>query len=684
MGGWALSRGRRRFGARRLGLLGLCCCVLGTVGVTAQEEDAFRDPGAGPAIPESRLDRAVDSADRSPRSVRTSAASVFVLTGEDIRRSGARSIPDALRLVPGVHVASIERHQWSISIRGFGDQFANKVVVMVDGRRVNSPLFGHVYWDTVDTLLEDVDRIEIIRGPAGSVWGADAMNGVIHIITKSSARTHGAFVEAGYGTVEQGFGGFRIGGPIGTTGNFRFWGKGFNRETGYAPGGAHDDWRQRRTGIRTDWIPWDGAELTVAAESFECMNGESAIAPSLVATSGARGSVDDIDVSGGHYLAKLTHRFTATHEIAANVSFDWFRRDTPLFLSEDRDTFAVDLEQRLRTPGDTRFTWGVGYRVSRDEIGTPQDAMFTLGDPERTVHELRLFARTDLALAERLRVSLGSALEYRSLGGVDVMPTVRAWWQPSEAHVLWAGVSRSTRMPTRAERDMQLLRPALPGPIFANPMFPVIVGTRDFDSETAVTAELGYRVEPHPALSVDVSAFFTRYDDLRGTQSLPFQPSSAPGTIAVPLLLDNSGSGDVGGFEVYCEWRPTSALTLGGGYSLLRMNLDDVPSDGDPAVQHPEDRDPSHLATATASYALTDGLRFDVVGRYVDRSRALRVPAWVQVDAQLAWAISNVVEVSIVGRNLGDPRQPEYRPTIYGVQPTEVKRSVYGMITLRW
>lgn len=629
------------------------------------------------------VDVVVTSVKKAPTKVRQSPAAVFVLTQEDIRRAGVRSIADALRLVPGVHVAGINASTTAITIRGFNGQFANKLLVLIDGRSVYTPLFSGVFWDVQDPFLADIDRIEVIRGPGATLWGANAVNGVINIITKSAKETQGGIAVAGAGTYQRAFGGVRYGGPIGENAHFRLFAQFFERDRG-RPAAASDDWRQHRVGFRVDWAPSKSTDVMVHTEAYDGVAGLRLTVPQARAPF-ARSVISDSEASGGYVLGRLTHRFSQASEIAAQLYYDRTNRDVPGLLEEERDTIDLDLQHRFRASDRHDLTWGLRYRVTADDISASASLFYP--DLDETHFLVSGFIQDEITLVpDKLQLILGTKLEYNDFTGFEFQPSGRLSWTIDDTHYLWGAVSRAVRTPSRSADSVRIVQPPSPGPLPGSAVFPAVLGSSDFRSEDLLAFEIGYRVRPASRLSFDATAFWHDYDDLQTLE--PGTPQPIPGlplgSAIVPVTFDNRMQGHVWGFELSAEWQPFSWWRLVGTHALTRISLDPDTGSGDTQHRLTEDRSPRHTASLRSLLDLSDRWQLDSVVRAVDRLRNTGIHSYVELDLRLAWDISDSVTAELVGRNLLDRSHQEFTSDLIRMQGSEVERSVFGMLTVRW
>ncbi len=642
---------------------------------------------------EDLMDIRVTSTSRRPQSVAESAAAVFVITQEDIRRSGVTSIPEALRMVPGVQVARIDANKWAISARGFNGRFANKLLVMIDGRSVYTPLFSGVLWDAQDTVLEDIERIEVVRGPGASLWGANAVNGVINIVTRRARDTQGGLFVAGGGTEEQGFTSLRHGGELDEDAFYRAYVKYFNRDSQefVGGGGAADDWEVGRAGFRFDWEPDGPDAVTVQGDMYRGVVGTTGRQFSPTAPFSQTVNADD-DIFGANLLTRWAHDFEDGSDMALQVYYDLVSGDE-LGIELSEQTFDADLQHHFQVGARNDVIWGLGYRVVAAEF----DDSFTLGltDDRRTDHLLSAFVQDEITLLEdELRLTLGSKFEYNSYTGFEIQPTGRLLWTPDRRQSVWLAASRATRTPSQAEDSIALnsvLPPGDPANPFPNEFQVSVLGNSGLDSEEAIAFELGYRVRPIDDLSLDVAAFYNIYDGLLSAEVedfdvtpglfclvIPFPPCLITGT----SRFDNLGSAESYGIEVAADWRPESWWRLHGAYTYLHL---DIGHDGDAGFTvHSEGRDPRHQLSLRSSFDLGADWELDFWGRYVSELPERGIDEYFTFDLRLGWRPTDGVELAVVGQNLAGGDHLEFTPELVDTTPTEVQRSVYGKVTVKF
>ena len=618
---------------------------------------------------------------RQESTVGRSPAAVYVLTSDMIRRSGARTLPDALRLVPGANVAQLNSSSWAISIRGFQNQFANKMLVQIDGRTVYTPLFGGVFWDVQDVLLEDVERIEVIRGPGATVWGANAVNGIINVITKSAKETQGIFIEAGGGN-QRGFSSTRYGSRSKNLA-WRVYGKWFERDAGLAmlSSPASDDWRSVRGGFRMDWTPNDRDTVTFQGDVYDGTAGRFRVGATPVPPTFVSRRSGDQRISGGNTLVRWTRKLGEKSDFSLQFYYDRTERAFRVLGNrEHRDTIDLDFQHRLPFGDRHQMIWGAGYRNNSDRFRRGFQLQFI--PDERKTNVYSAFVQDQMTLvSDRLFLTVGSKFSHNDFTGAEIQPTARLLYTPSQRQSLWASVSRAVRIPTRSDDDMRLLQlPINIGPMF--PVFPLILGNRGFDSEELLAWEAGMRSAPTDDFFWDVAAFFNQYRKLRtGTAGLPtIDPMT--GLLVIRQVIQNGASADTYGFELSGTWKVTRKWTLRGAYSYLRMDVDAGPGSF-PAPATTESESPRNQFFLQSSWDLGSDWQFDLIGRYVDV--VTQTPSYFELDARLAWRPTEDFEFALVGRNLLDRAHVERGGvTQLGVFPSEVRRELFGSVTWRY
>jgi iron complex outermembrane receptor protein len=661
----------------------LAAALLAISGGNAVAQEAYVSPSALKKLSvEELVDIDVTSVSKYPEKFSEAAAAVAVLTSEDIERSGVTNIPDALRLVPGLDVAQVDSHTWAISSRGFNDIFANKLLVLIDGRTVYTPLFSGVFWEVQDTLLADIDRIEVVRGPGATLWGANAVNGVINIITKSARDTQGFFVSTGGGTEERDFVNLRYGVKVDQDTFARVYIKYFDRDSSVLPDGTepHDAWDMLQAGFRLDSEPSHENAFTLQGDIYTGNQDEVYSVPTTLPPFATTISSTD-RVEGGNLLGRWTHTFAADSQLTLQAYYDRTERESPIF-GEKRNTGDVDLQDRFTWGDWQKIVWGVGFRVTEADIKNSLNV--SLFPSERTLTLYSAFVQDEISIVpERLRLTLGSKFEHNDFTGFEIQPSARALWTPGYGQTIWGSISRAVRTPSEAESDIRL-NPAPPVPI--PPGFLTIHGNPDMDSEKLVAYELGYRVQPLEQLKLDLTGFYNVYDDLRTLEPL------LPGPVS-PSIVENKLFGETYGVELSATAQVTRQWRVQGSYTYFDAQLHREHGSRDTSTELIDERSSPHNQFFIRSLLnLPWNIQFDSTLRYVDVLPAAnvpvqstpKVPSYVTLDLRLAWFPRKDVEVAVVGRNLLDDRHPEFAPTFIGTQKTEVERSVYAMVVWRY
>ena len=618
------------------------------------------------------MDVEITSVAKKEQRVGETAAAIYVITQEDIHRSGVTSIPEALRLAPGVTVSRINSNQWAIGVRGFGTGLSRSVLVLIDGRSVYSPLFAGVFWDIQDTLLEDIDRIEVIRGPGGTVWGANAVNGVINIITKSATETQGMLATAGGGSEEKGFGSLRYGGKIGENFSYRIYGKGFSRDAQFTPHVSDfDDWQMGQGGFRTNWDLSRQDNLTIQGDSYQGKVGQQTLVSGFTAPFST--VVDEAaGVSGMNLLARWRRSLSETSNLALQVYYDrTFRRQATF--QERRNTVDFDFQHQFKITGHQELIWGLGYRYTRGD--TESVPTVVISPRNRGENLFSAFVQDEvLFLDDRLHLTVGSKFEHNDYTGFEFQPSARILWNPAEHHSLWASISRAVRTPTRVDRDIAVSSAPFP----ALPLFARILGNKDFESEKTLAYELGYRMQPTDRFFIDVAAFYNRYSDLQSAElGTPFM--EPPGLLIFPFQFDNKFKAQVYGIELAADWRWLDWWRWRFSYSHLNLNLTKKRDSTDITTeQSTEGSSPQNQVAVTAFIDLPGNLQLDGVFRYVDSLPAQNVSRYFNLDLRLGWHATKNVELSLVGQNLLYGRHAEWSGG------TEIQRGVYTKVIWRW
>ena len=672
--------------ASGLPILSIFLCASLLVSLKASAQTQKPTPDLAETSLETLMNIEVTSASKKQEKLSQTAAAIYVITQEDIRRSGATSIPELLRMVPGLEVAHIDANKWAISARGFNEQFADKMLVLIDGRTVYTPLFSGVYWDVQDMLLEDIERIEVIRGPGATLWGANAVNGVINIITKRAKDTQGALFSAGAGNQERGFGAVRYGGKLADRGHYRFFAKYFNRDAFAQSSGdnAVDGWNILREGFRTDWKATDRDSLTIQGDFY---NGSAGVTvPGVVSLSPpTTGSLDDhTHLVGGNLLGRWHRAFSDRSDTTLQMYYDRSdRRD--ILLGEVRHTIDLDFGHHLALGNRHDIVWGLGYRFTTDQ--TAGSLTFSFNPSARGDGLYSGFVQDEITLVpDRLRLALGTKLEHNNYSGLEIQPNIRLLWTPHPHHAIWAAVSRAVETPSREEADARINKAAF---VRADGTTRLVseFGNPGLPAETVLANEFGYRAQLSRRLSLDLATFYNVYANLhtdeRGVSF--FEDSPPPRHRVLPIFLANNMHGETHGMEIAPKWNVTGRWTLSTGYTQLQTRLHVDPSSTDFSL--PEDvagSSPRHQLHLRSFLNLPHDLEFDTAVYYVSHLSNFGVPAYTRLDCRLGWRPMESVEISIAGQNLLDKQHPEFGSTRQFANATQVKRSIYGKLTWRF
>src|SRR5712691_2273837 len=536
-------------------------------------------------------------------------AAIFVITGEDIRRSGATRLPEALRLAPNLEVARASASSYAISARGFNNTIDNKLLVLIDGRVVYTPLFSGVFWDAQDVMLEDVERIEVISGPGAALWGANAVNGVINVITRRSSDTQGGYAYAHGGNLERGYGA-RYGGALGGDGSYRVYGRFFDVfNTSRADGvTASDAWNKGQVGFRTDW----GTTANGFTLQGDVYRGK---------LDQAMG--DDSSISGNNLLGRWNRDLAEWGRLQVQAYFDHTERDIPGTFAERLNIFDFDFQHGLRAIGAHALTWGGGYRYGDDRV--TNSAVLAFLPADRGLHWSNVFAQDEIALEDNLRLTLGGKFENNYYAGTEFLPSARLAWKPQPQRLVWGAVSRAVRAPSRIDRDF-----FVGAPLQLN-------GGPDFVSEVAKVFEVGYRAQPSPQATYSISLFHNIYDKLRSVEP-------APGG---GVVLGNKMEGTADGLEAWGSYQAARNWRLSAGAFFLRQRLRLKPDSGDTNVSA-AGNDPAHQWLLRSSFDLPDRTELDIGVRRVGALPNPSVPAYTAADIRIAWRLQRDLELSVV------------------------------------
>ena len=578
----------------------------------------------------------VTTVSKTPQRLSRSPAAVYVITAEEIRRSGARTLAEALRLAPNLTVARLNAQSYAITARGFnGFESANKLLVMIDGRSIYSPLHAGVFWNEQQMMLDDIERIEVVSGPGGTLWGANAVNGVVNVITRNAGDTQGALAGARFGNDHRSARA-RYGGEAFPGAAYRVYGQAFREPDSISAAGidSRDKWGARHGGFRSDWSD-DLSSATLQGDVFE-------------------NKMENGEVTGGNLLGRWRRELGAS-QVELQAYYNHLDRRAGN-LTEAQRTIDVQAQHVLPFAGGHQVVWGAGYRRNEDELDN-RPSLLVLDPISSTEHLVNAFAQVDLALADDLTLILGSKVEHSSFSGAQFLPNARVAWQAAEETLLWAAVSRAARTPARLDRDL---------------VAPFLAPNRNFDSELLTAYELGYRGQPLPRATLSATLYYHDYDDLRVSATDP-----ATGL----LTFDNKMHGHGFGLETWADVKVTDWWRLAAGANLMRLSFELEPGAVPLNLFQNQGNDPEYQLSLRSYIDLADDIEMYVGVRAIDSLPSPAVPRYVAVDARLGWQVVDGLELEVVGHNLFDEQHPEGF-----VSPTccDLRRSVYVGATVRF
>lgn len=617
------------------------------------------------------------TAARKPQAVGQTPAAVHVLTADDLRRSGATTLPEALRLVPGLNVARTGSSSWAVSARGFNDLYANKMLVLVDGRSVYTPLFSGTYWDTLDLPLDTVERIEVVLGPGAALWGANAVNGIISIVTKSAASTRGLELSALGGNEDRAQGYARYGDRLGADGSYRVWARYADRDDSRTVGGADlgDAWNALTAGFRMDWGSGERDDFTVDGG---LMSLDQEITAPVLTSTPPFGDVVSVNSrpKGGFLRGRWSRELGESSSLDLQASFDHTERVVPTVFGDRRSAFDLDLQHHTRLGESHDVVWGVGYRGSSLEIVEQSFAIGVLDD-QHFDSLFSSFVQDDISLVQGLwNLILGAKLEHNDYTGFEFQPSVRTLWNVSESQVGWAAVSRAVRSPSQYEAEGIIPVGVVPG---APPTFLTIMGDDQFRPEELIAYEVGYRNQFSRRAALDVAVFYNVYDDLRSFE--PGTPFVQGGSVVVPLLVRNLGAADTWGGEVALDWRVGDCTRVRPSYGLLQIQYRNDPASADTTTGPGEEGSaPQHQASLWINHALTRDWDLDAALFYVDELANGAIPEYWRLDLRAEWRASADLAFVAGAQGLLHDEEPEFGVAFFNT-PSTVDSAFYVGLT---
>ena len=675
---WGLASMRGAAGA------GLLAAMLATNCPPVRAQQQQKSPDLTQKSLEDLMNMEVTSVSKKAEKLSRTASAVFVITQEDIRRSGAQSIPDALRMVPGMDVAQIDANTWAITARGFNDRFANELLVLLDGRSVYTFSFGGVYWDVLDLPLEDIQRIEVIRGPGGSTWGTNAVNGVVNIISKKASDTHGGLVTGGGGTVQQGFGTVQYGGNVGAT-DYRAFLKYFNDDHFPSARGIDgaDGWHALRGGFRTDSVLTPKDTLTVQGDLYNAREGATAfLLGAITDPSGVPTNVLT-NLSGGYLQGSWDHAFSAVSSTTVELSYEHYARNDDL--GDHRGILDLNVQHHYTGWARQNIVWGLEFRHEGSHTrGSPT---IVLVPPKISINEFGAFVQDEITLIpDTLFLTGGTRFEYNYYTGLNVMPTGRVAWTPNAHQTVWMAISDAVRSPAQLNAGFQANIGSFTPP--GGPLTLIsFVGNPHVDDEAVTAYELGYRAQVSPWLSFDLSGYYNQYrHQLTIEPAAPFfQDTPSPPHLVEPITYGNLMYGETSGLEATANWKVNRFWTLSPGYAFEGIHMRLSPGSQDTgSVAGAEGSSPKHSAQLRSHVDLGHNLSWDASAYFVDRLTDPVVPSYTRVDTQLVWQFGEGGSVRLVGQNLAQDHHIEFVDVFGTALTTQIKRSAYAQFTWRF
>ncbi len=632
-----------------------------------------------------QTDVVVTSVSKRPQLLHETASAVYVVTQEDIRRTGAVNIMEALRIVPGMQVSKINQNRYAISIRGFNRRLgSDKLLVLMDGRTVYSPSASGVFWIGQDTVLEDIDRIEVIRGPGASLWGSNAVAGVINIITKKAPETQGVLLSGGSGTEENGFATLRYGGKIGDDFSYRVYGKYRDRDEGKKIAGSRaiDDKQMGQGGFRSDWQINPSDNLTMQGDYYNLDAGLDFTSRFVSLTAGSSPFKGEVTQKGTNFLSRWTRKLDDSSSFQFQAYYDRLERKSALPFQNIVDQVDLDFQHNFLIGEKQNFLWGMNYRYSFFDFEETNITRL----PNRGTSLFSFFIHDEITLIPNTwNVIIGSKFEHNEFSGFEVQPNVRTTWTPNPNHTFWVAVSRATRIPSIIEEEFSVNRILIPG----TP--PLLIREKNdgrTDAEELIAYEAGYRFHPNTQLSFDVTGYYFDYDNLIenvNTGSIFFEATPTPAHLVLETFNDNVLEGEVLGAELSAQWQPLTHWRLSGSYTFRRIDLRSTDSgillptgEGDLDAEG----EPEHVFNVRSYLNLPYKLEFDTIFNYVSENSTLKIPSYSRVDLRLGWKPTKNIELSLVGQNILDDSHLELSELLE--EATETERSFYCKATIKF
>jgi iron complex outermembrane recepter protein len=597
----------------------------------------------------------VTSVSKNSEKLEEAASAVQVITQADIHNSGAKTLPEALRLASNLQVAQVNSSQWAISARGFNNVLANKLLVLINGRAVYTPMYAGVFWDVQNVLLEDIDRIEVISGPGGALWGSNAVNGVINVITKSSKDTKGFYAEAGAGSNLPGTASLRYGGKLNEKITYRMFGAGFHLGNTQLTNGskANDEWTMGRAGLRMDWDVTPKDLITFEGSIYSGRPNPDGNDTSIIAR-------------GDNLTVRWSHSASARSDFQLQFYYDHTLRNFGNGFKEVLKTYDIDWQNRIALSDRHEVTYGANFRIMDHNVTNLP--LFGFFPGRKDLYLYSAFAQDKIALIkDRLRFTIGAKIEHNSYTDFEFQPNARLAFTPTKKQTIWAAVSQAVRTPSRIDRDFAA---------FLAPGLAFIRGDSNFVSETLTAYELGWRIQPSKNLSVSASSFYNVYDNIRSAEPGPIPPFN------IPITFGNGVKGASYGIELSGIYQLTSWWNLKGGYTFFKKDLSLKSGSKDANNATAESDDPQHQFVIQSKVILPARFEFGTVIRYIDKLPKPYVPSYFGLDLRVGWRLSKAIELNLVAQNLLDKYHSEFIPA--SPSPREIERSIYGKVTCRF
>ncbi len=659
----------------------ICLVLLFKPSLTAAQDEEFVKEISELSL-EELMNLDVITVQKRTEKVHNTPSAIYIITDDDVRRSGATTIVEALRGAPGIQVSRIDSNLWAVSSRGFNERYSNKLLVMIDGRTVYTPIYSGVYWDVQDTVIEDIDRIEVVRGPGSTIWGANAVNGVINIITKDASRTQGWLLSQIVGNEERTISTVRYGGHRNNSFYWKVYAKYTDRDAfvDLQDRKNHDDWYTARIGFRMDWLSEPHRTFTIQGDVYTGRVHSREYIPVLTSPYVIDTKIDE-DVAGGNILAKYRYSFSDTSDMVVQFYYDRVERhqnfDVPGYY-EDYVIDTVDLDMtHTFSFNNHNITWGGGIRYIADNINTSTHISFQPSKLDQYI--LNAFIQDEIGvIKDTLYLIVGSKIEHNEYTGFEYEPNARLLWRPSPESTLWAAVSRSVRTPSRIEMDGRIDQEVIPG---TPPVMVSLVSKDGYKSEELIAYELGYRTNIIENLYIDVSTFYNVYDKLRSFErGTPFyEPTPLPHYV-IPYYGENKLYGRSYGAEAVVKYRPMAQWDLTFTYSYLQMILHKEKGSTDIISESAEDESPHNQFSLMSFFNITPKWELDVIVHYIDDLPAYGVDENFMTNIRIGWQPDKDIEVSLALQNALDDKHTEIASRYVSTATIQIERSIYAKV----